>query len=76
MVRRYSPTSKALFSGLLTTSELFLERMTSFYTAMGDVTRSKPRSTWESKPPYYLLRNICHSVTLSVVRVLAIDNTQ
>ena len=53
MNTRWRPTSKAQFSGLFSTSQLWLERMTSYYPWTGDVTRSKLASTWESKPPYY-----------------------
>ena len=49
-------TSKTLFSGLFSTSELRLEHMTSYYTGTGDVTRSKLGSTSESKPPKYLMQ--------------------
>ena len=49
MVTCYRPTCKALFSGLFTMSGLRFERVTSYYTRTGDVTRSKPTSTWESK---------------------------
>ena len=52
MATRQRPTSKALFSGFLWTSELQAERMKSYYTGTGDVTRSKLASTWESKPLY------------------------
>ena len=58
MTTRWRPTSKALFSGLFWTSELQLERMTSYYTGTGDVTRSKLASTWESKPLYYATRSL------------------
>ena len=51
MATHWWPTSKALFSGLFSTPELRAERMTSYYTGTGDVTRSKLASTWESKPP-------------------------
>ena len=45
------PTSEAHFSVLFTTPGFQSERMTSYYTEIGDVTRSKPTLTWESKPP-------------------------
>ena len=48
MNTRWRPTSKAQFSGLFSTSERWLERMTSYYPWIGDVTRSKLASTWES----------------------------
>ena len=45
------PTSKALSLGLFTTSELQLERMTSYYSGTGDVMRLKPRQRGNLKLP-------------------------
>ena len=54
MGTRQRPSWKAQVSSLFTTSELQSEHMTSYYTGTGDDTRSKPTSTWASKPPYCL----------------------
>ena len=56
---------KSSIPGLSWTSDLQLERMTSYYTRTGDVMRSKLASTCESEPFYFSISNSCKPISVS-----------